>query len=43
MEGESLNKDPMAEDLDDIATLINLLEVRSRLTIETTHFDRELE
>jgi hypothetical protein len=43
MEREDLKQTDVAEDLDDIGTLINLLEVRSRLRNETTHFDRELE
>ena len=33
----------MAEDLDDIATLMNLLELHSHLRNETGRFDNELD
>ncbi len=43
MEGETPKQTEVAEDLDDIATLINLLELYSRLRIETSHFENELD
>jgi hypothetical protein len=43
MEGETPKQNEMAEDLDDIATLMNLLELHSRLRIETSHFENELD
>ena len=43
MEGENPRHNEMAEDLDDIATLMNLLELHSRLTNETGRFDNELD
>ena len=43
MKGENPNQMDMAEDLDDITTLMNLLELRSRLKIETSHFESELD
>ena len=43
MKGENPNQMDMAEDLDDITTLMNLLELRSRLTIETSHSENELD
>ncbi len=42
MKGETPNQMDMAEDLDDIATLMNLLELHSRLKVETRHFENEL-
>jgi len=41
--GESHKQNDMAEDLDDIATLMNLLELHSRLKVETSHFESELD
>jgi hypothetical protein len=43
MKGENPKQKDMAEDLDDIATLMNLLELHSRLKVETTHFESELD
>jgi hypothetical protein len=43
MEGENPKQNDVAEDLDDIATLMNLLELHSRLRIETSHFESELD
>ena len=43
MEAENPKQVSMAEDLDDIATLMNLLELHSRLRIETGHFDNQLD
>ncbi len=43
MEGENPKQVNMAEDLDDIATLMNLLELRSHLRNETGCFDNELD
>jgi hypothetical protein len=43
MEGENPKQNEMAEDLDDIATLMNLLELHVRLRIETSHFENELD
>jgi hypothetical protein len=42
-EGENPKQSQVAEDLDDIATLMNLLELHSRLRNETGHFDNELD
>jgi|GEM_PF-6998430 len=42
MEGETPKQNEMAEDLDDIATLMNLLELHSRLRNETNHFASDL-
>ena len=41
LEGETPKHVEMAEDFDDIATLVNLLELRSRLRIG--HFENELD
>ncbi len=41
--GESLKQNDMVEDLDDIATLMNLLELHSRLKVETSHFENDLD
>jgi hypothetical protein len=43
MKGETPNQNDVAEDLDDIATLMNLLELHSRLKVETNHFENELD
>jgi len=43
MKRENPSQDDMAEDLDDISTLMNLLELHSRLKIETRHFENELD
>ena len=43
MDRENPKQNEMAEDLDDIATLMNLLELHSRLRIETSHFENELD
>ena len=43
MEGENLRQTQLAEDLDDIATLMNLLELRSRLRIDMIHFENGLD
>jgi len=43
MDRENPRQGNMAEDLDDIATLMNLLELHSRLRIETGHFDNQLD
>jgi hypothetical protein len=43
MEGEDPKQNEMAEDLDDIATLMNLLELHSHLRNETGRFDNELD
>jgi hypothetical protein len=43
MEGENPKQNVMAEDLDDIATLMNLLELHSRLKSETSQFENELD
>lgn len=43
MDRESQEQYQGADDLDDIATLMNLLELRSRLKIETRHFDNDLD
>jgi len=43
MKGENPKQNDMAEDLDDIATLMNLLELHSRLKVGTSHFENELD
>lgn len=43
MEGEDPKQVHITEDLDDIGTLMNLLELHSRLRNETGHFDNELD
>jgi len=43
MDRENPKQNETAEDLDDIATLTNLLELHSRLRIETSHFENELD
>ena len=43
MDGENPKQNEMAEDLDDIATLMNLIELHSRMRIETSHFENELD
>ena len=43
MDGENPKQNEIAEDLDDIATLMNLLELHSRLRNETGHFHNELD
>lgn len=43
MKGENPKQNDLAEDLDDIATLMNLLELQCRLKVETSHFDSELD
>jgi len=43
MEGENTKQANMAEDLDDIATLMNLLVLHSRLRNETGHFENEID
>jgi len=43
MESENPKQVNTAEDLDDIATLMNLLELHSRLRNETGRFDNELD
>jgi len=43
MEGENPKQTEVAEDLDDIATLMNLLELHSRLRNETGHFENEID
>ena len=43
MKGENPKQVNMAEDLDDIATLMNLLELHFHLRNETGHFDNELD
>ena len=43
MEGETPKQIQLAEDLDDIATLMNLLELHSSLRIATSSFETELE
>jgi hypothetical protein len=43
MKGETPHQNDVAEDLDDIATLTNLLELHSRLKLETNHFENELD
>ena len=43
MEGDEPGQTQMADDLDDISTLMNLLELRAQLRIKSTHFDAELD
>jgi hypothetical protein len=43
MEGRNPKQAPLAEDLDDIATLINLLELRARLRSVTNYLENELD
>jgi hypothetical protein len=43
IEGENPKQTQLAEDLDDIATLMNLLELHSRLRIATSSFETELD
>ena len=43
MEGGEPSQNQMADDLDDISTLVNLLELRARLRLESSHFEAELE
>ena len=43
MAGENPKRVNMTEDLDEISTLMNLLELQSRLRNETNHFDNELD
>ncbi len=43
MKGENPKQNEVAEDLDDIATLMNLLELHSRLRLETSRFGNELD
>ena len=43
VKGENPQQNDMAEGLDDIATLMNLLELHSRLKIETGRFGNELD
>ena len=43
MEGENPKLNEMADDLDEIQTLMNLLELRSRLRIATSNFENELD
>lgn len=43
MEGDEPSQTQVADDLDDITTLMNLLELRARLRIESTHFETELD
>jgi hypothetical protein len=43
MEGGNPEKTQMADDLDDINTLVNLLELRSQLRIGSRHFETELD
>jgi hypothetical protein len=43
MKGETPNQNDVAEDLTDIETLMNLLELHSRLKLETNHFENELD
>jgi hypothetical protein len=43
MKGENPKQNEVAEDLDDIATLMNLLELHSRLKVEPNHFENELD
>ena len=43
MKGENPKQNDMAKDLDEIATLMNLLELHSLLKIETSHFENELD
>jgi len=41
--GQYPKQTPAAEDLDEIDTLMNLLELRTRLRSETSRFENELE
>jgi hypothetical protein len=43
IEGENPKQFRMAEDLDDIATLMNLLDLHSRLRNETGQFENDLD
>lgn len=43
LEGTDPKQTQLADDLDDISTLVNLLELRSRLKIESSHFEHELD
>jgi hypothetical protein len=43
MEGGNPEPTQMADDLDDINTLVNLLELRSRLRVESSQFETELD
>ncbi len=43
IKGENPKQMDMAEDLDDIATLMNLLELHSRLKGEKGRFENELD
>ena len=43
MKGENPKQSDMAEDLDEIQTLMNLLELHSRLRIATSNFESELD
>ena len=43
MEGGEPSQTQMADDLDDINTLMNLLELRSRLKIESANFETDLD
>ncbi len=43
MEGQYPEQTPATEDLDEIDTLMNLLELRTRLRSETSRFENELE
>ena len=43
MNGETPNQNDMAKDLDDISTLMNLLELHSLLRTEARHFENELD
>ena len=43
MEGENPKQVEVAEDLDDIATLMNLLELHSRLRSEISYCDNEFD
>ena len=43
MEGSDPEEAQVADDLDDINTLVNLLELRSRLRMELHHFEIDLD
>ena len=43
MKGENPKQSDTAEDLDEIQTLMNLLELHSRLRIATSNFESELD
>ena len=43
MEGDEPGQTKVADDLDDITTLMNLLELRAQLRIKSTHFETELD